>query len=96
MLSDQQGALNFRLRSSDSDYASDWHVAGDPTLLIILQGSIELSLRNGLTKEVGQGQMFIAQDYLADGVEFGEQHGHRARVLGDVQLSALHLKLSKR
>ena len=46
-LSEQQSALNFRLRTSDENYASDWHVAGDPTLLVILQGSILIELRNG-------------------------------------------------
>ena len=34
MLSEQQSALNFRLRSSATGYQSEWHVAGDPTLLL--------------------------------------------------------------
>ena len=95
MLSEQQSALNFRLRSSSSGYLSDWHVAGDPTLLIILSGVIELELRSGATKQFSAGEMFIAQDYLIAQSEFNDSHGHRARVVGKDALQALHLKLEK-
>jgi len=97
MLSDQQQALNFRLRFSENGYESDWHVAGDPTLLLILRGSIEIELRDGSSKVFSVGELFIAEDYLDDGVAFDvELAGHRARVLGGDELQALHLKLSKR
>ena len=96
MLSEQQSALNFRLRASASQYQSDWHVAGDPTLLIILAGAIEIELRDGTSKVFNAGDMFIAQDHLPQGVPLGELAGHRARVIGDDELNALHLKLAKR
>lgn len=96
MLSDQQDAVNFRLRTSEQDYSADWHVAGDPTLLIVLQGCLELSLRDGSCVDISPGQLFIAEDYLSADTEFTDQHGHKARVVGDVKLNALHLKLSKR
>ena len=96
MLSEQIPALNFRLRTSDTTYSSDWHVAGDPTLLIVLSGSIEIELRNGEKKQFNQGEMFIAQDYLANGVIYDKKtHGHRAQVIGNDALQVLHLKLSK-
>lgn len=95
-LSEQQAALNFRHRRSSSHYRSDWHVAGDPTLLIVLQGKIEIELRNGQVKTFKSGDMFIAQDYLADPNLFTDQTGHRARVRGKEELHALHIKLSKR
>ena len=95
MLSDQQNALNFRLRSSSIGYQSDWHVAGDPTLLIILSGTIAIELRDGQSKTFTVGDMFIAQDYLAEACVFNQQMGHRARVVGQRELSALHLKLAK-
>ena len=50
VLSEQIQALNFRLRESPSSYVSGWHVANDPTLLIILSGSISIELRNGKIK----------------------------------------------
>ena len=97
MLTEQNDAVNFRLRTSSASYASGWHVANDPTMLVILSGCIELELRNGETKEFHKGDAFIAQDYLEQGVEFDdEKHGHKAKVLGDEELQVLHLKLRKR
>ncbi len=96
MLSEQQSALNFRLRSSAAGYQSDWHVAGDPTLLLIQTGIIEIELRDGSLKRFSAGEMFVAQDYLEEGIEFTELLGHRARVIGQQTLNALHLKLFKR
>ncbi len=96
-LSDQLAAVNFRLRSSGAQYQSGVHVAGDPTLLIILHGEIEISLQSGSTKRFAKGDMFIAEDYLDQDVEFDEKlHGHKARVIGDDGLRALHLKLGRR
>jgi len=95
MLSDQQSALNFRLRSSEAGYQSTWHVAGDPTLLIILSGTIEIELRDGSAKQFSSGDMFVARDYLKSSEQFNERLGHRAKVIGSDALSALHLKLSK-
>ena len=94
-LSKQQSATNFRLRTSDTAYSSDWHVAGDPTLLVILKGAVEIELRNGSTKIFQTGDIFIAEDFLLNKNKFCEIHGHRAKVIGSQNLSALHLKLEK-
>lgn len=97
MLSEQQKSVNFRLRHSESNYSSDWHVAGDPTLLVILKGTIRIVLRNGDAKEISVGELFIAEDYLLSDVAFDNTvHGHRAEAIGNEDLSALHLKLEKR
>lgn len=96
MLSDQIQAINFRLRTSDHNYASGWHVAGDPTLLIVLSGTVRIELRSGESQEFTNGQMFIAQDYLRGDTEYDDSlHGHRAEVVGDSPISVLHLKLEK-
>lgn len=96
-LSDQIDAVNFRLRSSDAEYASGWHVAGDPTLLIMLSGTMEIELRNGQKRQFGIGEMFIAEDFLEKGIEFDESlHGHRAKVVNKQNINVLHLKLNKR
>jgi len=96
-LSEQQACENFRLRSSDAGYASGFHVAGDPTLLIILAGTLKISLRNGENQCFSAGEMFVAEDYLDEGVEFNDSlHGHSAQLQGDQALMALHLKLNKR
>lgn len=97
MLSDQQSAVNFRFRESDASYASDWHVAGDPTLLIVLTGTVRVVLRNGDDHFFSAGDRFIAEDYLLPHCTFDPSyHGHRAEVIGSDTLSVIHLKLEKR
>jgi len=94
MISPRQEALNFRHRASAPGYASDWHVAGDPTLIVIRQGVLRLILRDGEWRDFGPGEQFIAKDFLEEGVVFDDSlHGHRAEVLGDETLLALHVKL---
>ena len=94
MLSEQLPAVNFRLRESDATYTSGFHVAGDPTLLIVLSGTLRIALRNGESRDFSAGEMFVAEDYLAAGEVFDDAvSGHRAEVISDVPLSALHLKL---
>jgi len=97
LLSEQIPALNFRLRQSNVSYSSEFHVAGDPTLLIILTGSLKIELRNGEYQVFSKGEMFIAEDFLRPEISFDPTlHGHRAEVVGDENLSALHVKLEKR
>jgi len=97
MLTDRIDAQNFRLRTSHYSYASDWHVAGDPTLLILLKGTLRIELRNGEFRDFLPGEMFIAEDFLEQDVEQSTSlHGHRAQVIGDTDISVLHLKLSHR
>ena len=96
-VSEQQACLNFRYRSSPAGYQSDWHVAGDPTLIIVCGGQVEIELRDGSTKQFGAGEKFIARDDLPAGLEFDdERHGHRARVIGSGEFSAVHVKLEKK
>ncbi len=95
-ISPRQGALNFRHRSSEPGYFSSWHVAGDPTLIIIRQGTLRLSLRSGEYRDFSVGDQFIARDFLASNTHFDDAvHGHTAEVLGDEVLLALHIKLSE-
>lgn len=95
-LSDQIPAINFRLRHSEG-YSSDYHVAGDPTLLIVLSGAILIELPNGESQTFAAGDLYIAEDYLTEGVTFDPaKHGHRAEMIGDTPYKALHLKLSRR
>ena len=96
MLSEQQHCINFRLRHSTSNYSSDWHVAGDSTLLVILKGTVRIELRNGDTKDFSAGELFIAEDYLLPDIVFDNAiHGHRAEVVGEEDISVLHLKLNR-
>ena len=95
-ISEQQNALNFRHRFSKPGYCAPWHVAGDPTLIIIRSGVLRLSLQNGQHKDFLAGDMFIAKDFLPSNITFDpEVHGHRAEVIGNQDLLAVLIKLGK-
>ncbi|CAN0011922.1 unnamed protein product [Heterosigma akashiwo] len=97
LLTDRIDAQNLRLRESSPGYFADFHVAGDPTLITIQQGILQISLRDGSSKNFGPGESFIASDFLPDGLEFDStKHGHSAAVLGDQVLRAIHVKLATR
>ena len=88
---------NFRHRMSEPGYFSSWHVAGDPTLIIIRAGTLRLGLRNGEFRDFSAGDMFIAQDHLhKDEVFNNELHGHTAELIGKRPLLAVHLKLTQK
>ena len=94
-ISPRQQALNFRHRMSEPGYYSDWHMAGDPTLIVIRSGILRIGLRDESYRDFTAGNVFIAQDKLTDNTSFDSgTHGHTAQVIGDQQLIALHLKLS--
>jgi hypothetical protein len=94
-ISSRQTALNFRHRVSEPRYFSDWHVAGDPTLVLIRSGILRIGLREDCYHHFCAGDVFIAQDTLPANNFFNNNiHGHTAQVIGDQQLIALHLKLS--
>jgi len=94
LLTDRIDALNFRIRESSQGYSTDFHVAGDPTLIIIQQGTLRITLQNGDYKDFQSGSMFIAKDYLPPQIKFDESiHGHKAEVVSAQPLRAVHIKL---
>jgi len=94
-ISDQIGAQNFRLRKSDVGYSTDFHLAGDATFISIQKGSLKIELQNGDFKIFNPGDCFIAQDNLPEHIPFDKKiHGHKASVVGNESLQAIHIKLS--
>jgi len=94
-ITDRMEALNFRHRMSEPGYSSSWHVAGDPTLIIVRSGVLRIGLRNGDYRDFKAGDQFIAMDRLQPGERFDEKvHGHRAELIGDQPLLAVHIKLA--
>lgn len=95
-ITDRQNALNFRHRMSEPGYFSAWHIAGDPTLIIVRTGTLRITLRNGEYRDFSAGDMFIAQDHLQVGEVFDNKiHGHTAELVGDQPLCAVHIKLAE-
>ena len=94
-ITDRIDALNFRHRISEPGYFSSWHVAGDPTLIIIRSGILRIGLRNGDYRDFTAGDLFIAQDYLQPNEMFDDLiHGHTAELIGNETLLAVHFKLA--
>jgi len=94
-LTEQIGSKNFRIRKSDVGYETDFHLAGDATFIIIQKGSLKIELQNGDFKIFNSGNSFIAQDNLPENIIFDNQiHGHKASVIGNESLQAIHIKLS--
>ena len=94
-LTEQIGSKNFRIRKSDLGYATDFHLAGDATFIIIQKGSLKIELQNGDFKIFKPGDCFIAQDNLQENIEFDKTiHGHKANAIGNESLQAIHIKLS--
>lgn len=95
-ITDRMDALNFRHRMSEPGYFSSWHVAGDPTLIIVRSGILRIALRNGDYRDFKAGDIFIAQDRLQENEVFDSNiHGHTAELIGDDVLLALHIKLAE-
>jgi hypothetical protein len=94
LLSPRIDCSSLRLRRSEPGYQADWHVAGDPTLIVIRSGRVRLILRDGSERAFGAGDAFIAADVVPDGQNFDPAlHGHRAEIAGDEPLEAIHIKL---
>ena len=95
LLSPRIDCSSLRLRRSNPGYCADWHVAGDPTLIVIRQGRVKLVLRDGSERVFEPGDAFIAADDVPNGQNFDPQrHGHRAEVVGEEPFEAIHIKLT--
>jgi hypothetical protein len=93
-LTEQIASKNFRIRKSDIGYATDFHLAGDATFIIIQKGSLKIELQNGNFKTFNSGDCFIAKDNLPENIPFNNEiHGHKASVVGEESLQAIHIKL---
>ena len=93
-LTDQIASKNFRIRKSNTGYETDFHLAGDATFIVILKGTLKIELQNGDYKIFSAGDYFIAKDNLPENTIFDSKiHGHKASVIGNELLEAIHIKL---
>jgi hypothetical protein len=82
-----------QFRQSPAGFASDFHCTTTPQWLVVLQGRMEIGLRDGTTRVFGPGQCFYSNDTLPPGVAFDATlHGHRSRLLGDEPLVTLFVR----
>ena len=80
-------------RASPVGFASDFHCTGQPQWLIVLQGVMEIGLRDGSWRRFGPGQCFYSNDTLPAGQPFDPaRHGHRSRQAGPQPLHTLFVR----
>lgn len=95
LLSPRIACSSMRLRKSEPGYFADWHVAGEPVLIVIQRGTLRIGLHDAEPRDFHAGQAFIAADALSDGATFDPMiHGHTAEVVGETNLQAIHIKLT--
>ena len=85
------GGCQFRF--SPAGFASDFHCTTTPQWLVVLQGQMEIGLRDGTARVFGPGQCFYSNDTLPPGAAFDPQvHGHRSRLIGEQPLVTLFVR----
>lgn len=83
----------WQLRRSPAGFASGFHCTGEAQWLVVLQGRMEIGLRDGSTRTFGPGQFFYSGDTLPEGVAFDDAvHGHRSRLVGDGPLVTMFVR----
>ena len=82
-----------QFRHSPVGFASDFHCTTTPQWLLVLQGRMEIGLRDGGVRVFGPGEGFYSNDTLPAGETFdATRHGHRSRLLGDEPLVTLFVR----
>ncbi len=83
----------WQLRRSPPGFASGWHCTGEPQWLLVLQGRMEIGLRDGSARTFGAGEFFYSGDLLPAGCAFDDAiHGHRSRAVGDAPLITMFVR----
>ena len=93
MLSDVFPSAGYQLRHSPVGFRSQWHCTPKAQWVFILQGEMEIGLRDGTSRMFRPGQHFYASDTLPDGATFDASlHGHWSAQRGAYPLVTLFLK----
>lgn len=92
-LSALAAASGVQWRESPVGFASDFHCTTQPQWLVVLQGVMEIGLRDGSWRRFGPGECFYSGDTLPPGAAFDETlHGHRSRQSGSEPLRTLFVR----
>ena len=92
-LSALQASGGWQFRHSPVGFASDFHCTTTPQWLVVLQGRMEIGLRDGSVRVFGPGECFYSNDTLPAGARFDPQvHGHRSRLVGGEPLVTLFVR----
>jgi len=85
----------YQLRKSPPGFRSAWHCTPKPQWVFILQGEMEIGLRDGSTRVFKPGEHFFSADTLPAGATFDASlHGHWSAQRGPGPLITLFLKVA--
>ncbi len=87
-------ASGLQLRRSPVGFRSDWHCTPKPQWLFVLEGEMEIGLRDATTRVFRAGQHFFSADTLPAGAAFDAKvHGHWSAQRGPQPLVTLFVKV---
>lgn len=93
MLSALFPSSGYQLRHSPVGFRSDWHCSPLPQWVFILQGEMEIHLRDGSSRRFRPGEHFFSTDTVPAGAVFDAKlHGHWSRQAGPDALVTLFLR----
>lgn len=94
MLSAVYPSAGYQLRHSPVGFRSAWHCTGTPQWVFILQGEMEIGLRDGSSRVFRPGGHFLSADTLPAGAAFDAAlHGHWSAQRGPEPLVTLFLRV---
>ena len=83
----------YQLRRSPVGFRSAWHCTTTPQWVFILQGEMEIGLRDGGSRVFQPGSHFLSTDTVPPGAAFDPQrHGHWSAQCGPDALVTLFLR----
>jgi len=86
-------ASGYQLRRSPVGFRSDWHCTPAPQWVFILDGEMEIGLRDGSSRVFKAGEHFFSSDTVPAGAAFDPaRHGHWSAQRGPRPLVTLFLK----
>ena len=86
-------SAGYQLRRSPVGFRSDWHCTPAPQWVFILQGGMEIHLRDGSSRVFGPGEHFFSADTVPAGASFDAAlHGHWSAQRGPDPLVTLFVK----
>jgi len=80
-------AVQYGFLKAPAGWSGDWHPAPRRQILIYLSGEIEAEVGDGEIRRFGPGSVTLVEDITGQ--------GHRSRVLGDEDVSAMVIHLAK-
>jgi hypothetical protein len=92
-LSPLMSTSKMQLRESPVGFRSDWHCTLTPQWVFILEGHMQIGLRDGSTRLFAPGQHFLSNDTVPEGQSFDPaRHGHWSRQVGEKPLKTLFVR----